>query len=286
MLTQTELLKRAPSIFTSEPYDKVSENYKMIRTYDVVDALVDEGFVVTHAQQSNVRAVDRRPYAKHMLRFRRADAYQPTGEHKFFERGTEPIVPEAVVWNSHGYPSSAYHVDCGVFSFICANGCIIKQADFGGFRVLHKGNDVIEQVINSVKYVTDQIERISGVVNSWRTLYLTDYEQLHLAEGILKARYGDLKRSPILPETLLQTRRDVDRESNTLWTKFNVMQENVMKGGQNSGLRGEKRLRTTRAIRGTNETIRFNQEAWQVAADLYDRITNVKRESSEIIEIA
>lgn len=70
-----------------------------------------------------------------------------------------------------------------------------------------------------------------------KSTQLSPDEQRLLGEVSLVARYGDNERSPVRPEQIIEPRRreDVDR---SLWTTFNVIQENVVRGG----LQGRKRL--------------------------------------------
>lgn len=258
------LLRKAPSIFTTEPHEGKSKEYKLIPTIDVINTIRDFGFEVTHAGQQKVRSADKVCHTKHMVRMRSKTAC------------VTPIVgdtvPELVLWNSHGFPSAASHFDVGFYRFVCANGMVTKDAEFSGIRILHKGEDILDRVAEGVRHAQEQIDRLINNVYRWKAVELEAGEEIRLATKMLLARYGDISKSPILPHTLMTPRRNEDN-SVDLWTSFNKMQEHLMRGGLNSGLRGDKRLRTTRPVRGVSETIRFNREAWSAAQTIYDEVT-------------
>ena len=58
-------------------------------------------------------------------------------------------------------------------------------------------------------------------------------------------------------------RRPID-EGNDLWRVFNVVQENVMRGGI-AGRSATGRASCSRAIRAIREDVRINNDLWQLA---------------------
>ncbi|MEA9980016.1 DUF932 domain-containing protein, partial [Pseudomonas sp. RTS4] len=68
---------------------------------------------------------------------------------------------------------------------------------------------------------------------------------------------------PITPSQLLLPRRREDR-SDDLWTTFNRVQENVIKGGLDG--RNKKGRRTkTRAVNGIDQDVKLNRALWKLA---------------------
>ena len=86
MLTIDQLRAKAPSIFATKPFHKMSEKYHFIPTVDVVEALAKEGFYPAKAMESRVRSEDKKGYARHLIRFRNDERGQQVGD----------IVPEVV----------------------------------------------------------------------------------------------------------------------------------------------------------------------------------------------
>ena len=71
---------------------------------------------------------------------------------------------------------------------------------------------------------------------------------------------------PVHEGRLLQPRR-IEDTSKDLWTTFNVVQENIIKGGMYT--RGsDGRSRRARAIKSVNEDQRLNKALWILADSL------------------
>ena len=62
---------------------------------------------------------------------------------------------------------------------------------------------------------------------------------------------------------------------NTLWNTYNILQENLIKGGLEGWKAGrssqkyERRKVTTRAITNIQQNIKFNSELWNMAENMY-----------------
>lgn len=93
-LTNDELVKVVPSVFSEEKHNSRSDRYTYIPTITLLDKLREEGFQPFFACQSRVRDEDKRGHTKHMVRVRREGA----------NKGTE--VPEIILLNSHDGSSS------------------------------------------------------------------------------------------------------------------------------------------------------------------------------------
>ncbi|MBN9056444.1 MAG: DUF932 domain-containing protein, partial [Rhizobiales bacterium] len=80
-------------------------------------------------------------------------------------------------------------------------------------------------------------------------------------------RFGDNEgetTTPIKPEQLLVPRRHDDR-ANDLWTTWNVVQENAIKGGLRGVGRddlGRPRRVKSRAVNGIDQDIKLNKALW------------------------
>ncbi len=109
-LTNDELVKVVPSVFSEEKHNSRSDRYTYIPTITLLDKLREEGFQPFFACQSRVRDEDKRGHTKHMVRLRREGA----------NKGTE--VPEIILLNSHD-GSSSYQMIPGMFRFVCTSCC-------------------------------------------------------------------------------------------------------------------------------------------------------------------
>ena len=179
-----------------------------------MEGLRREGWFPFFAVPSVPRDGSRHGHAKHMLRLRRDDGIG------------KPEAAEVIIVNSHD-GSSAYQMFAGMLRFVCTNSMIAGER-FEEVRVPHKGN-IEHDIIEGVFTVAEDFPRLIDASESMKAIQLSPDEQRLLGEVSLVTRYGD-DESPVRPEQIIEPRRreDLDR---SLWTTFNVIQENVVRGG-------------------------------------------------------
>lgn len=212
-LTNDELEKYVPSVFSDDKHNSRSERYTYIPTITLLNKLREEGFEPFFACQTRVRNIDKQEHTKHMLRLRRRDTIT----------GTE--VPEIILLNSHD-GSSSYQMIPGMFRFVCMNGMVCGDT-FGEIRVPHKG-DIVGQVIEGAFEVLKTFDDIGDNMAEMKTINLNPAEQRLFAAAALDYKYG-VERQPVTATQILEPRRFEDRKSD-IWTTFNRVQENLIKG--------------------------------------------------------
>ncbi len=246
-LTDDEMRIMAPSIFAETPHESRSDRYSCIPTISVLDELRKEGFEPFMATQTKARDDDKIGHAKHLVRLRHR-SQAASGEWG-----------EIVLLNSHD-GSSSYQMHAGWFRQVCANGMVCgKLVD--EVRVPHKGR-VADAVVEGAHMVLDGFNLIREHKEGMVSHSMTRYEQEAFAKTALAIKY-DGEVSPIEPAQLLRPRRADDLRPD-LWHTFQVVQENMIKGG----LRGrtEKGAATrTRAVKSIDTDIRLNRELWILA---------------------
>ncbi len=219
----------------------------IIVTLTVLENLQCEGFQPFFACQTRVRDPGRREHTKHMLRLRREG--QITGKQ----------VPEIILLNSHDGTSS-YQMLPGLFRAVCQNGLVCGES-FGEVRVPHKG-DVVSQVIEGAYEVLGIFDRVEEKRDAMQSLMLPPPAQQALAQAALTYRFGE-DHQPVTAPQILSPRRWQD-ESNDLWTTYQRIQENLIKGGLSG--RSAKGGRThTRAVRGIDGDVKLNRALWVMA---------------------
>lgn len=254
-LSDEQIRQRAPSVFAAEAHESRGEKYGFIPTINVLDGLRREGFEVFNAQQTRTRVEGKRAFTKHLLRLRHPDLGNTTNI-----VGSE--VPEIVLINSHD-GSSSYQLLAGFFRLVCSNGMIVASSQLDDVKVRHTGN-VIQDVIEGSCRVIGNLKTLAPIVDEYKGIQLDQEEQVLFAESAAALRWdaddsGNIQ-SPIEPRDLLQTRRYGDRQ-NDLWTTFNRVQENLIKGGIRGRTATGKRT-STRAIGGVNEDVKINRGLW------------------------
>ncbi|EMW3199519.1 DUF945 domain-containing protein [Escherichia coli] len=254
-LTHDELMLYVPSVFGENKHESRSERYTYIPTITLLDNLQREGFHPFFACQTRVRDVGKREHTKHMLRLRREDQINRNQ------------VPEIILLNSHD-GSSSYQMLPGLFRSVCCNGLVCGES-FGEVRVPHKGN-VVEKVIEGAYEVLSVFDQVEEKRDAMQSLMPPPPAQQALAKAALtKAaltyRFGE-EHQPVTESQLLAPRRWQD-ESGDLWTTYQRIQENLIKGGLNG--RTAKGGRThTRAIKGIDGDVRLNRALWVMAENM------------------
>jgi hypothetical protein len=259
-LSNDQIARYAPSVMASEAHESRGDRYAFIPTIDVIDGLRDNGFQPFEVSQTKVRDQSKREFTKHMVRLRQAGASVSGAE-----------VPEIILLNSHD-GSSSYQLLSGFFRFVCANGLIAGDVQ-NDIRVRHSGN-VVDDVIEGATRVLDNLELANNSIDSFKSTSLDFEEQLVFANSALQLRWGD--NAPVVAETLLRSRRFEDQRSD-LWTTFNRVQENLLRGGL-IGRSASGRRSTTRAVGGVNENVKLNRALWSLA----DGMAQIKREDGFI----
>lgn len=249
-LTHEELIRHVPSVFSENKHESRSDRYTYIPTITLLDNLQREGFRPFFACQTRVRDESKREHTKHMLRLRREG--QITGKQ----------VPEIILLNSHD-GSSSYQMLPGLFRAICCNGLVCGES-FGEVRVPHKGN-VVERVIEGAYEVLGIFDKVEEKRDAMQSLLLPPPAQQALAKAALTYRFGE-EHQPITESQLLAPRRWQD-ESGDLWTTYQRIQENLIKGGLSGRSAHGKRART-RAVNGIDGDVKLNRALWVMAENM------------------
>lgn len=238
-------------VFTSQAAPNRSARYGFISTSDMLTPFREAGYDVTNSmviktrRSKNRPAAEAAPYVKHLVRLRHREAPVLPGM----------VYPEVIVINSHN-GTSKFSVLAGLFRMICSNGLILTDANFGGISIPHTrlraslALDAVRELTNSAqlegtKYIGDMIKR-----------------QMSMPEAL---DFADSLGTPYRPEDLIMIRRPEDQERN-LWTTFNVIQENLTKGGSRP-LDPNGRLRRSSPIRSIDRTVTMNTNLWNRAVE-------------------
>lgn len=254
-LTHEELMQHTPSVFGEEKHTSRSERYVYIPTITLLENLQREGFEPFFACQTRVRDQSRREHTKHMLRLKR------TGQI------ADKQVPEIILLNSHD-GSSSYQMIPGLFRAVCANGLVCGQSS-GEVRVPHKG-DVVGKVIEGAYEVLRVFDRVEEKRDAMQSLQLPSPAQQAFAKAALNYRFGE-EHQPVTESQVLTPRRYEDRQ-NDLWTTYQRLQENLLKGGL-SGRTAKGKRTHTRAVNGIDGDIRLNRALWVMAEELQQALS-------------
>jgi len=199
-------------------------------------------------------------FTKHMIRMRHAGQVQ-----------TRPEANEIILINSHDGASS-YQMLAGVFRFVCCNGLVVGDV-VEDIRIPHKGN-IQGDVIEGAFRVLDEFEAVEQHAEAMKALPLEPREEIAFATAALALRFGERAveeggghvPAPVTAEQLNEARR-TDDFGHTLWTTFQRVQENVMRGGQpGRGVKGRRLW--TRPVGSIDRGVSLNRALWMLAEEM------------------
>lgn len=257
--TQDILISKLNTLDRLNPIEgKVSERYKHVNTTDIVRGLVANGF--------NVSAVQAKKSSAHIVRLRPHDARPVVSSNP----NLNGLIPEVVLKSAYD-GSSAFTLTAGVFRIVCLNGLIVGSGLVE--RIIHVGDALDKTMVaaariaNETPKIIERIERLGEVSLSGAARF--DFAQkasdIILADGAL--------RSDFTASGLLTPYRRGD-ETHDLWTVFNVVQENAMKGryrvlkGTPINFRGSSvhwYAEKARAIQSVDRVYQVNRDLWNLA---------------------
>ena len=259
-LTEDSMRDAAPSIFAAGKHVSRSERYTYIPTIDVLRGLRKEGFEPFMVAQGSSRIEGKTEFTKHMIRMRHAGQVQ-----------TKPEANEIILINSHDGASS-YQMLAGMFRFVCGNGLVVGDI-VDDIRIPHKGN-IQGEVIEGAFRVLDEFAAVEEHAEAMKALQLEPSEEVAFATAALALRFGDRaveetgghRPAPVTAQQLIQARRPEDAGHN-LWSTFQRVQENVIRGGQ-PGRSAQGRRLQTRPVGSIDRGVSLNRALWMLAEEM------------------
>lgn len=261
-LSDEEIRRAAPAVFAENQWSELSDSYQFFRTDTLIREMRNAGLEVVEVQQGNSIIPERALRTKHMLRFIHRDQLNSRG----YAQGNE--VPEILLINSHDGRSS-WQLRGGIFRVVCSNGLIISSGNFGAVNIRHIGHSY-EDVISASLKITERMPAIQGKITEMKSVELAPERRREMAHFAAKLLGGKTQlRNPL---DLLNPRRYSDG-GQSLWTTFNVIQENLIRGGLI--LSGENRSRDSyysrrapsrsRQISSIDRNVFVNTRLWALA---------------------
>jgi hypothetical protein len=257
ILTLDDVRNTAPAAFSQVAHPRTSHKYSLFNTGSIVTSLVENGWQVTRAGQSQTREASRAEFTRHMVALTRPE----------LRYRDEQI--EALFFNSHD-GQRAFHLELGVYRFICANGIVDATLNLNEINIRHTGVYTTESVFAGCQTVIDRAGDVVAVIDAWKSKEISTEAQIALAKHAIALRYGT-NVAPIDEYDVLTTRRSEDLGS-SLWNVFNRVQENVLKGGQSYTRQGrnlQDHYYKVRPIRSIGGNLRINKGLWTAAENLY-----------------
>jgi hypothetical protein len=254
VLSEDQLRRQVPSVFSISPSENTSNKYAVIPTIDCIRGLIKSDFHPVKAQETRCRSEENKPFTKHMIRFRHASNMENIQQ--------EGEISEIIMINSHDGKSS-YQLRGGIYRLVCTNGLIVGEEAF--LRAIRHQGDVVSKVVQAAHELTEIMPKVKNKVEEWKGISLDVTEQGIYAESASLLKWAK-DEAPISNQHLLRPRRFADQR-NDLWTTFNRVQENLIRGDIpyiKQDERGNRTRNRTRGVNSINENARINTALWNL----------------------
>ena len=232
-----------------------SERYVHIDTTKVIELMAKEGFTPASVAVSGRGRKEADLYTRHQIDFRRQDWLdKPRDDH----RGG--YTPRVLFTNSHDGTTAASFM-MGVFSFVCSNGLVVGST-YAKERVRHSGQSAAD-LIGRMQQLAKNTAPLFTQIDQWAAKKLTAPQVNEFARLASQLRWGDPHRFGA--QEVLRVRRAEDAGAD-LWTVFNRVQENTIRGGL-TGLSRTGRAATSRPLSEIAGSTIYNAQLWQLAEE-------------------
>lgn len=210
-----QLQEIVPSAFADSPISRASERYKMVRTMDLVEGLMNNGWEVTSAKELKTTSKEKYGHQFHVLKMENPSLFLGDGE-KFqvvISNGADLVTP--------------LQIQAGIFRLVCSNGLVAGRNFIPPVKLSHVGS-IREVVSQTMDQLPSLLEKVGDSVNLMKQAPITQSQAEQLAQKAYFLRHNK-EASEITIADLINPRREVDK-SPDLWTRFNVIQENILNG--------------------------------------------------------
>jgi hypothetical protein len=250
-MTNDQIVRFASAAGAIEPIDGVSSRYSFVSTLEAVDLLRDTGWFPIKVGQSGTRSELKEGFQKHSIRFARNANLDAKDERV-----------DLMLYNSHDLGSS-FKLIASIWRQVCGNGLMVAS-ELANYTHRHVGFNPDDFMESAVK-IADLTSVIADQVSNLKEIRLLADEQQIFAEAAHRLVYDNPETAPIKPERLLNIRRFADKDS-SLFTTYNVVQENIIKGGIHGTVydteTSKTRKMTTRPVKSLDRDIKLNQALW------------------------
>ena len=231
-----------PAKHTTTAAPDLSPRYSVIETTKVYELLSDYGFHEDKYRQSRERNREREAYSKHISILQRDQ--DCTSEGGF----------NVLLVNSHNGTSSL-HLEAGYFRVLCENQ--LGHGDIG-IKVRHTG-DVLGKIERAIPQVLAQMDDFKQLQALLKDRTLNSDQAIELLRVALHLRkLTDTRYN--LAQFCNTRRREGDVNA---WTQFNIVQENMVRGGmqvQAENKHGLMGVRKLRALTSAERLLDANRE--------------------------
>lgn len=232
---------------------RTSERYSVVNTMEVIDGLVDRGFLIDKVTGAASMTISN-PFERHRVTLVNPDLTIDDGR----------TCARVILQNSYNAKSS-FRIIAGLFRFACSNGLIIGQVgEMAKIQAVHVAG--VDNAIKQADEYLDKLPKMNELIQVYRDIEVADELQVKLALELATTRQKMIHGNQFNPDvfkldtdSMLVREREADKE-NDAWTIFNILQEKVMNGGYLYDPKGKGKIRIAKAIKNTYTKDRVNEQ--------------------------
>lgn len=228
-----------------QAHPKMSAKYKTVQTNLIAKKFKDMGFVVDSISKRKSRSGDN-SFGKHMVKLSHPELLKSNVHND--------LKLQLIITNSFD-GSSSFKIQLGFFRFVCSNGMIVGET-IEGFKHRHTGM-ILEELDESIERIVAQTQKLNDAITAMKNKQLTDAQVLEFKQEAMKLRSVKLR------EVQWSIRR-VEDETLDLYTVYNRVQEDLVRGGTSS-VSESGRVRALREIKGVDKLRELNEKLFDLA---------------------
>lgn len=264
-LSATELMNY-PILHTTVPHEDASQKYSLISSIDVINELKHNyNWHVTSVQVAPVKDESRENKQVHCVRLRHFDDLIAPQE----------SAVEILFFNSFDR-SKAFTISVGIYRFSCANGLVVGET-FDSYKLRHIG-DLENNLDEIIQKITEFKPKLEQKIRDFSSLILSQQEMETYANLAVPLKFAP--HLEVNSKQLLEAHRDEDRIDTSLYTVMNILQENLIRSTDITGINRETGRRfSSREITSLSKDYEINVGLF----DLAERIYQIKQPEAEAL---
>lgn len=251
-LTEKEIRKVAPSVFTQKKAEGLSDKYTHIPTTRVMSDMKLLGWGVVKANEVKSRV--KQGFQKHILTFQNPEI-------TITSKDGDKVIPQIILMNSHN-GKSKFQFAAGLFRLVCSNGLVIADEEFANLNIRHMGYtfEELQEIMNTI---VEKLPLTVECMNRMRETELDRERQIQFALECIETRFDEKNIIKLDIDSVLNPIRKEDY-GNDLWSIFNVVQEKVLAGGFDV-ITTKGKVRKAREIKNFVQDQQINKDLYKVA---------------------
>ncbi len=263
-MNMTQIRSLAPAAFSISPDAHLTDSYSHVTTANVLDALQQDGWVVTDARQVRSRSLAKLEHRKHEISLTHPDL--PT------HAEGSPLMRLAN--SSDG--GCAFRLIGGFLRAACTNQLYTGIKAVGGVYH-HRGDGLEDRIVAGAREARKNFDRVISAVDLWRSIELSPEQQMAFARQALAFRWPSEKSAPARVSIQYSMARRYGDNGNDLWLTFNRTQESLMRGRWMAGFRQYNddgtelptlSYRRVKQVTSLTASERINTQLWQAAESI------------------